>query len=192
MPPKAKYSKDQIVQIALKVVSEQGVAALTAKELSLAMQTSTSPIFTVFNSMQEVLAEVKIAAMKEFEQYSNKIQEPMPIFKKVGMQMIMFAKEEPKLYQFIFMSENEKAESFDDIYSHLGKLADECLEVIQSEYSLTLNEAQKLFRHVWIHTFGIGALCATGACNFSIEQISQMLTEDFTAALMLIKSKKED
>ena len=49
---------------------------------------------------------------------------------------------------------------------------------------------QTLFEHVWIHTFGISALCATGMCNFSHEQIAEMLTQDFTAMMMLMKSGK--
>ena len=50
--------------------------------------------------------------------------------------------------------------------------------------------AKTLFEHVWIHTFGIGALCATGVCDFSHEQIAEMLTQDFTAMMMLMKSRK--
>ena len=37
---------------------------------------------------------------------------------------------------------------------------------------------------------GIGALCATGVCDFSHEQIAEMLTQDFTAMMMLMKSRK--
>lgn len=33
MPPKPKFTKDEIVQAALEVVSQKGVEALTAKEL---------------------------------------------------------------------------------------------------------------------------------------------------------------
>ena len=54
MPPKAKFTKEQITKAALCVVSEKGAQALTAKELGAALGTSTTPIFTVFNSMQEV------------------------------------------------------------------------------------------------------------------------------------------
>lgn len=108
------------------------------------------------------------------------------------MQMILFAKEEPKLYQLIFMSSIGEAQTFDDIYAHLGSLADECLDVLQKDYDLSKDNAKTLFEHVWIHTFGIGALCATGTCDFSNEQIAQMLTQDFTAMMMLMKSDKSN
>ena len=131
-----------------------------------------------------------LAAMERFEEYAHKAAHLGPVFKQIGMQMILFAKEEPKLYQLIFMSSISEAQTFDDIYAHLGSLADECLNVLQKDYDLSKADAKTLFEHVWIHTFGIGALCATGTCDFSHEQIAQMLTQDFTAMMMLMKSGK--
>ena len=190
MPPKAKFTKEQITKAALGVVSVKGAQALTAKELGVALGTSTTPIFTVFNSMQEVQDAVMLAAMERFEEYAHKAAHLGPVFKQVGMQMILFAKEEPKLYQLIFMSSISEAQTFDDIYAHLGSVADECLDVLQKDYDLSKDNAKTLFEHVWIHTFGIGALCATGVCDFSHEQIAEMLTQDFTAMMMLMKSGK--
>ena len=190
MPPKAKFTKEQITKAALCVVSEKGAQALTAKELGAALGTSTTPIFTVFNSMQEVQDAVMLAAMERFEEYAHKAAHLGPVFKQIGMQMILFAKEEPKLYQLIFMSSISEAQTFDDIYAHLGSIADECLDVLQKDYDLSKADAKTLFEHVWIHTFGIGALCATGVCDFSHEQIAEMLTQDFTAMMMLMKSGK--
>ena len=132
-----------------------------------------------------------LAAMERFEEYAHKAAHLGPVFKQVGMQMILFAKEEPKLYQLIFMSSISEAQTFDDIYAHLGSVADECLDVLQKDYDLSKDNAKTLFEHVWIHTFGIGALCATGMCDFSHEQIAEMLTQDFTAMMMLMKSQTQ-
>ena len=187
MPPKPKYTKEQIVAAALAVVSQKGTQALTAKELAQALRTSTTPIFTVFSSMQEVADAVNAAAMARFEAYAHKTGLDMPIFKQVGMQMILFAREEPQLYQLVFMSQNGAAKSFADIYARLGSVADECLHTIQSDYGLSSEDARALFEHSWIHTYGIATLCATGMCNFTQEEISGMLTKDFTAMITLLR-----
>lgn len=188
MPPKPKYSKQQIIEAALGVVAEKGADHLTAKELGHALNTSTTPIFTVFDSMQEVQEAVKAAAMARFESYAHRAGSDMPAFKQIGMQMILFAKEQPRLYQLVFMSPNSDVKCFDDIYGHLGILADESIAAIRADYGLGQNEAKSLFEHMWIYTFGIGTLCATGMCDFSQEQISHMLTQDFTAMIALLKS----
>lgn len=190
MPPKPKYTKEQIIQIALELVSQKGSDELTAKKLGDALNMSTTPVFTVFDSMQEVHDAVKIAAMERFESYAHSQDGSMPKFKQVGMQMIMFAKDEPNLYHFIFMSPNSGVTPFDNNYYCLGSVAKECLEAIERDYNLSENDSKTLFEHVWIHTFGIGVLCATGACNFSYDQISDMLTQDFTAMMTLLKSER--
>ena len=56
------------------------------------------------------------------------------------------------------------------------------------DYGLGQKEARLLFEHVWIYTFGIGALCATGMCRFSQDEIIQMLGQDFMAMLFYAKS----
>lgn len=191
MPPKPKYTKEQIVAAALNVVSQKGLQALTAKELGNALGMSTSPIFTVFDSMQAVQDAVKRAALERFELYAHRGGQDFPLFKQIGMQMILFAKEEPHLYQLVFMSANSDVSSFDGIYAHIGGVADECLDAIRRDYGLRTEDARTLFEQMWIYTFGIGVLCATGMCDFSEKQISQMLTQDFTAMMLLLKSDKQ-
>ena len=188
MPPKPKFTKEEIVAAALELVSEKGIEALTARELGARLGSSARPIFTVFNSMEEVQVEVRAAALKRFESYAEKAMHYTPVFKQVGMQMILFAMEEPKLYQLVYMSENAGATDFEGITQQLGDVAQLCVDVIQRDYGLSESDAKALFEHVWIYTFGIGALCATGMCRFSKEEIIQMLGQDFMAMLFYAKS----
>ena len=188
MPPKPKFTKEEIVAAALELVSEKGIEALTARELGVRLGSSARPIFTVFNSMEEVQEEVRAAALKRFESYTEKAMHYTPVFKQVGMQMILFAMEEPKLYQLVYMSENAGATDFEGITQQLGDVAQLCVDVIQRDYGLSESDAKALFEHVWIYTFGIGALCATGMCRFSQDEIIQMLGQDFMAMLFYAKS----
>ena len=190
MPPKPKFTKEAIIEAALELVSEKGMSALTSRDLGSRLGSSARPIFTVFNSMEEVQEEVKKAAIKRFESYAEKAIHYTPAFKQIGMQMILFAKEEPMLFQLCYMTDNHNVQTFEEIYQRLGDVAYTCVEVIQRDYRLTEQEARILFEHVWIHTFGIGALCATGMCDFSEEQIIEMLGHDFVAMLVHIKSGK--
>ena len=188
MPPKPKFTKEEIVAAALELVSEKGMEALTARDLGDRLGSSARPIFTVFNSMEEVQEEVRAAALKRFESYAEKAMHYTPVFKQVGMQMILFAIEEPKLYQLVYMSENAGETDFESIVERLGEVAQLCVDVIQRDYGLSETDAKALFEHVWIYTFGIGALCATGMCRFSQKEIIQMLGQDFMAMLFYAKS----
>ena len=189
MPPKPKFTREEIVQTALEVVSQKGVEALTAKELGDALGTSVRPIFTVFSSMKQVQNAVREAAMRRFESFAGQKLPDMPLFKQVGMQMVLFGARDPKLYQLLFMQENRTAVSFDDVFGELGPTAQTCIRLIQEEYAMREADARLLFENVWIYTFGVGALCATRMCQFSEEKLGQMLSTEFQAMMLLVKSR---
>lgn len=192
MPPKPKFTKDEIVQAALEVVSQKGVEALTAKELGDALGSSARPIFTVFRSMKEVQDEVRAAAMRRFERFAAQTLPDMPLLKQVGMQMVLFGAKEPKLYQLLFMQENHNAASFDDVFGALGPTAETCIQSLRNAHGLTEAESRLLFETVWIYTFGIGALCATGTCRFSEQRLGEMLSTEFQAMLLFVKPDAAD
>lgn len=188
MPPKPKFTKEEIVSAALRVVSGNGVDALTAQALGRELGSSARPIFTVFKSMDEVHREVRSAALRYFEKFADKAIHYTPAFKQFGMQMILFALEEPHLYHLLFMEGDGQIHSFDEMFAELGEPAVTCIGILQREYGLTEEEAMALFRHSWIYTYGVASLCATGMCRFTEEEINELLGQDFMAMLIRIKS----
>lgn len=188
MPPKAKFTKKEIIATALNIVKEQGIEALTARSLAKELGSSARPIFTVFASMEEVQAEVRNAAMKVFEAYAEIAGEYTPVFKQIGIQMIQFANREPKLFQLLYMREHNDSKCFEEHLKYLGDTGELCLTVLEREYGLTRKEALALFKQVWIFTYGVCVLCATGACRFKEAEIQEMLSREFVSMLVLIKS----
>lgn len=188
MPPKAKFTKEEIIESAFTIVKRQGIEALTARLLAQELGSSARPIFTVFSCMEEVQEEVRKAAMKEFEVYAEAAAEYTPVFKQIGIQMILFANREPKLFQLLYMQEHADSKSFEEYARYLGDTTELCLTVLEREYDLSRKEADALFKQVWIFTYGICVLCATGVCRFGETEIQEMLSREFASMLMLIKS----
>lgn len=189
MPPKPKFTREEMVEAALELVARRGAEALTARELGAALGSSARPIFTVFRSMDELQQAVREAAMRRFEQFVRQPVANMPVCKQVGLQMVRFAMQEPKLYQLLFMQENRSAASFDDVFGALGPTAQTCIELLQAQYDLSQPDARRLFENVWIYTFGVGALCATRVCRFCEEALGQMLTTEFQAMLRFVQAQ---
>lgn len=188
MPPKAKYSREEIIQKAFEIAREKGIDAVVARELGKALGTSSSPIFTAFRNMEELQQEVRKVALRKFESYVADALNYTPAFKYVGMKMIEFAMREPKLFQLVYMREHDGSQSYAMLIKELGDTVDVCIEIMQKDYTLSRQEAELLFRQVWIHTFGICVLVAGKVCRMSMEEISKMLSVEFQGTLMLIKS----
>ena len=54
MPPKAKYTREEIVKTAFQMTRENGIESVMARELGKRLGTSSSPIFTAFKNMEEL------------------------------------------------------------------------------------------------------------------------------------------
>lgn len=194
MPPKAKFTKEEIIAAALSIIRESGFDALTARALGKKLGSSARPIFTIFQSMEEVQTEA-IAAAKEL--YNSSIQKALsqskkniPRFKCVGEQYIKFAILEPKLFQLLFMKEQEHMSNFTNILPTIEMNYEEILLSIEDEYGLDCFISQRLYQHLWVYTHGIATLCATKMCCFTKEEVSEMLTEVFKSILKELKGVK--
>lgn len=190
MPPKAKFTRQQIAAAALEIIKEDGVAALTARALGKRLGASASPVFTVFQNMEEVKWAARELALREFEAYTGDFTAYTPAFKRIGMLMVSYAVHEPELYKLLFMQEYPERQSFDSYMANLGGMADTCIELIQRDYAMPSDQAKLLFEQMWVHTFGLGALCAMKVCDFTEAEISEKLSQSFAGMVMFLKSEK--
>lgn len=191
MPPKPKFTKEEVVKVALEIVREKGIERLTARDLSAALGSSARPIFTLYNCMDELISDVRRSAMSVFEEYVKPEGFSVPIFKQIGMGMVAFALEQPHLYDFLFMKGINKKENFDMLLGELGITAERSIDAICADYQLCHDDAKLLFENVWIYTFGLGALCSSETCSFSRDELSMMLSTEFHAMLEYVKNGKE-
>lgn len=187
MPPKAKFTKKEIIDAALEIVRNEGFPALTARALGSKLGSSARPIFTLFQSMEEVQQAVIDAAKTLYREYVQRGLSDNPAFKGVGTQYILFSVNEPKLFQLLFMGEHTDVPELSDVLPIIDENYDEILSSVKDGYGLPRETAEKLYRHLWIYTHGIAALCATKTCRFTSEEISTMMTEVFIGLLKSLK-----
>lgn len=182
MPPKPKYTREEIVNSALDMVREKGADSLTARDLGAKLNTSSRPIFTAFENMEDLKNAVTDAGVEMFKEYSKNFTDYTPAFKQMGMQLVSFATIEPRLFEFLFIRKNPEA------VQGLKAVQNECVKVISKDYGLNNEQAKMLFEQVWIFTFGLATLSAMKVYEYTEEQISDMLTREFTGTVMMIKS----
>lgn len=192
MPPKAKFTRDEIIEASLMIVKADGFKALTARALGGRLGSSARPIFTVFDSMEEVQQAVMDEAKRIYKQYVERgLKEELP-FKGVGTQYILFAVEEPKLFQLLFMKEQECVPDLLGVLPLIEESYEDILFSIENSYALDAELSKKLYYHLWIYTHGIASLCATKMCCFTAEEINTMMTEVFVSLLKNMKAGQKN
>ena len=188
MPPKPKYTKEEIIQEAFEMAREKGIDSVVARELGKRLGISSTPIFTYFRNMNELYLEVRKLAMKEFETYTCHILDYSPSFKQYGLQMIHFAKIEPHLFRILYMQEYDHCQNYDEMFLNLGPAASYCVEILQEEHGLQEKQAYLVFKQVWLYTFSICVLIVNKICSFDKKEISQMLSMQFQSTLMMVQT----
>jgi len=190
MPPKQKFTKEEIITAALNLVRKNGIMSLTARGLGAELGTSSRPIFTAFRNMEEVHKETIQAARGVYNSYAKKGLSEDNAFKGVGMQYINFAKEEPWLFGLLFMTAGEIILTLNDILSTIDDNSEIIRNFIEKTYCLSQDLSDRLYQDLWIFTHGIACLCATGVSHLSEEEVSRLLTEVFTGVLIKLKSEE--
>lgn len=183
MPPKAKFSREEIIEAAFNLVRTEGFDALTSRALGAKLGSSARPIFTVFQSMEELQQAVVEAARTLYKNYVQKGLKEKPAFKGVGTQYILFAANEPKLFQLLFMAEHSQIPDLSNVLPLIDDSYEQILLSIQNDYKIKGALAERLYHHLWIYTHGIATLCATKMCRFTGNEISEMMTEVFISLL---------
>ena len=192
MPPKAKFTKAEIIGAALNIVRTEGYEALTSRALGTHLGSSARPIFTVFKNMEEVQQAMIEAAKKLYKEYVNKGLTAEHPFKGVGTQYILFSVNEPKLFQLLFMAEQKQIPDLSVVLPLIDESYGDILLSIQKDYEISELSAKKLYQHLWIYTHGIASLCATKMCRFTGEEISTMITEVCTGVLKKIQEEENN
>ena len=144
MPPKAKFNRNEIIDTALCITREQGIEAVTARELGNRLGSSARPIFTVFNSMDEVKELVILKSKELYGQYVEEGLNQETAFKGVGIAYIRFAIEQPKLFQLLFMMPVDGNKDISMILPVIDDNYDKILKSVQDPYCLEKQAAENI------------------------------------------------
>lgn len=190
MPPKAKFTREEIVNAAVCVLKRDGEDGVTARAVAAELGSSPRPIFTVFADMEEVRAGVFRLALDRYKQYVEEgLGEEVP-FRGVGLSYLKFAAREPAFFRLLFMKERHAAapalpqalylyeESYERILSSLAE-----------SYRLPTETAEKLYRHMWIYVHGLAVMTVTNIASFSDGEATELLSQAFRAFLGEVREK---
>lgn len=187
MPPKPKFTENEIIECAFQITREQGIDHVTAREIGKELNSSARPIFTVFSNMEDVKCGVIARAKAEYRAYVERGLKKERAFQGVGIAYITFALKEPKLFWLLFMRETEQNDSLQEVLEVVEDSYDLILESVMQPYHLNREDAIKLYHHLWIYTHGIATMCATNLCRFEKTQIDKMTSEVFRSLLTAMK-----
>ena len=186
MPPKVRFRKEEIAAAALNTARKRGIDAVTAREVAKELGVSVGPIFTWYETMEQLKADVCEQAKRLYREYIERgLAGPVP-FLGVGQQYLRFAKEEPELYRLLFLRKPDAVSG--GATEALRFSQDLARESIMRIYHMEGWMADRYFRDLWLVVFSFATLIVTDGCPYTEEEMSAVLTE---VSLSVCKAYKE-
>lgn len=178
MPKTARYTREEILDIAYAMLREDGIESISARNLARKMNTSTAPIFTAFSGIDEIVSELAKRAQLLYTSYiSEGLSDELP-FKGAGMKYIEFAKREPKLFKFLFMSDNTYSKNTEYLPggdANEGRVRNN----LEASHRIDSATAKKIYNHLSIYAHGLAVLYAGQNDVFSDEETNRLMSEAF-------------
>ena len=186
MPPRVKFQKEEIVAAALEVARAKGIDAVTAREVAAQLEVSPRPIFTYYESMDQLRADVYALAMARYRAFIERgLQEPIP-FQGVWRQYLRFAKDEPELYRLLFLT---RPGSVSGGAMEAMRFSQELVRPsLMRVYNMDAATADCYFRDMWLAALGFATLIVTDDCPYTDEEIFDIGAE---ISLSVCKAYKE-
>jgi AcrR family transcriptional regulator len=166
MPPKPKFKKDAIVEIAFAYVRKNGWGGLTARYLSEQLGSSTMPIYSSFKSMRHLEEAVVERAMTLYRDYVT-TPRTGDVWIDHGVGYILFALKEKHLFRSVFDEAHSplRIKYSQSIWEELGKR----LATYPPFAGLSEGQVLHLRRGRFVLMHGIACLINTGSLPFNGE-----------------------
>ena len=173
MPPKVKITKNEIIKTSLELVRTSGEESINARAVSNALNCSTQPIFSNFESMGELRAAVILEAYNLYLTFiQNEVESgKYPAYKAFGMAYIRFAMDEKELFKLLFMRDRtgEDHTPSPDF--------ERSAEMIMEANGVSIEIARLMHLEIWSCVHGIAVMIATSFLPLEWDLISDIVSD---------------
>ena len=183
MPPKAKITKDMVIDAAFEIARTTGAENINARTVSEKLNCSTQPVMYHFSTIEEL----KKAAYEKSDHYHSEylmnIKNPQEnVMLGIGLNYIRFAIEEPYLFRFIFQSgfavENSLLEMIDS--EELTPI----ISVMQKGMDMSIEQTKEVFITLALFVHGYASIITNNSLEYDEELIKMHLKRVYKGTIL--------
>ncbi len=157
MPPRVKYTKEDVIEAAFAITEKHGLRELTARSVAVKLGSSTAPVYRQFATMDELVLEVIRETQRTLLEYTA-LPYTDRVLLNMGTGVAMFACEHSQLYRALLLEGD-----------NYGAVVNEFLEILETELVkdprfglLGTTERRALLHKMWTFTHGLASLICVG------------------------------
>lgn len=182
--PKAKITREMIVDAAFEVARAAGIENVNARTVSEKLSCSTQPVMYHFSRIDEMKRAVYEKADKFHTEYLMNVSEEKGIMLSIGLNYIRFAINEPNLFRFLFQSGYVVGNGLIDIVNNdeLKPL----LEMMGKAMRMTVEQTKEVFVTIAMFAHGYASIIANNSLGYDEKAAEKDLERAYRGAVLAV------
>lgn len=181
MPPKAKITKEMVLDAAFEVTRARGAENVNARTVAQKLGCSTQPVMYHFAKIEDLKRAVYQKADQFHTEYLMNIKPQEDVLAGIGLNYIRFAVEEPNLFRFLFQSGYAKGNSFPEMIDAPELLP--VLEAMRQEMNIDLKQVKQVFFVLALFVHGYASMIANNGLEYDEKTVQTQLEQVYKGAL---------
>ena len=185
MPPRAKITREMVIDAAFAIAREAGAESINARTVAQRLGCSTQPVMYHFAKIEELKRAVYEKLDWFHTEYLMTIPPQTDVMLAIGLNYIRFAVEEPNLFRFLFQSgfavENSVPQMID------SEALKPVLAAMQAAMGLGMAQTKTVFLTLALFAHGYASIIANNGLQFEEAVVAAHLEQTYRGAILAIQ-----
>ena len=177
MPATIELSKEHIVKVAVKMVNDDGWDSVNARSLAKKLGVSTKPLYRIYNNMDEIKEDIYKEISRQYDEFITSRVDNKKALITLCIAYVEFAQEYKNLFISLFLSNNLKWKSFENVLDE--KWNQSTIINLVNKHGYSFDEAKTLFMNLWLYANGLATLIATNEIKVDEKEILVRLVKAY-------------
>ena len=184
MPPKAKITREMIIDAAFEIIRNTGVETVNARTVSKKLNCSTQPVMYHFKTIEELKRAVYEKSDEYHSAYIMDIHSNNPM-KDIGLNYIQFAVKEKNLFRFLFQSNEFLGKNISELIN--AEELQPIIAILSQETAVNAEQAKIIFRSLFLIAHGYASMFANNEMEYDEQTVLSDLGLIFDGAVKALR-----
>ena len=184
MPPKAKITREMIIDATFEIIRNTGVETVNARTISKKLNCSTQPVMYHFKTIEELKKTVYVKADEYHSEYITNIQSENPM-KDIGLNYIRFAETEKNLFRFLFQTNEFIGKNISELIN--SEELQPIIAILSKEVEVNTEQAKTIFRSLFLIAHGYASMFANNEMEYDEQTVLSDLGLIFDGAVKALR-----
>lgn len=183
MPPRAKITKEMVINAAFEIAREIGAENINARTVASKLNCSTQPVMYHFATIEELKQATYEKADAYHSEYLMNIEGLQnDVMLEMGLHYIRFAMEEPHLFRFLFQSNFFTGMTMLEMIDAKELLP--ILSAMQGAVGESIEKVKEIFLTVFLFAHGYASIIANNSLEYDEEAIKAHFEQAYKGAVL--------